>query len=300
MKLKDNYHIFAIITIVFWSLGYVFTRLALRYFSPLSLGFLRYFIASISLIIFSLFIKIKMPNKKDIKWFILAGFFGFFFYMIVFNIGSTTVSAATASLIIATVPIITTLMARIIFKEKLKIIQYVAIIIEFMGVGILTLINGIFSVNTGLLWLLLASMALSIYNLLQRKITKNYSPIQTSMFSIWFGTILLFVFIPNSIEEIKIAPLMQIINLIILGVFSGAIAYISWTYAFSKSKNASSVTNYMFLTPFLTAILGIIIAKESLDISTIIGGSIIMVGTFIYNFYEKIIIKINVKRKNCT
>ena len=28
MRLKDNYHIFAIITIVFWSLGFVFTRLA--------------------------------------------------------------------------------------------------------------------------------------------------------------------------------------------------------------------------------------------------------------------------------
>jgi drug/metabolite transporter (DMT)-like permease len=289
MKLKDNYHVFALITIIFWSLGYVFTRLALRYF-----------IASISLIIFLLFIKIKIPNKNDIKWFILAGFFGFFFYMIVFNIGSTTVTAATASLIIATVPIITTLMARILFKEKLKAIQYIAIIIGFIGVSVLTLTNGIFSINSGILWLLLASMALSIYNLLQRKTTKKYSPLITSIFSIWFGTIFLFVFIPNSIAEIKIAPLMQIIYLTILGVFSGAIAYISWAYALSKCKYTSSVTNYMFVTPFLTAILGMVIAQETLDLSTIIGGSIIMLGMFIYNFYEKINLKINEKRKNST
>jgi drug/metabolite transporter (DMT)-like permease len=157
--------------------------------------------------------------------------------------------------------------------------------------------NGIFSVNAGLLWLLLASMALSIYNLLQRKITKKYSPIQTSVFSIWFGTILLFIFIPNSITEIKTVPLMQIVNLVILGVFSGAIAYVSWAYAFRKSKNASSVTNYMFLTPFLTAILGVIIAQETLDFPTIIGGSIIMVGIFIYNFYEKIVVTINMKKR---
>ena len=159
---------------------------------------------------FCFFIK---SNKNDIKWFILAGFFGFFFYIITFNFGSTTVSASTCSLIIATTPVITTLFARIIYKEKLKIIQYVSIIIELIGVGVLTIMNGIFSINTGLIWLILASIALSIYNLLQRKLTRTYSATQTSIFSIWFGTILLFMFLPNSVTEIKTIPLIQIIYL---------------------------------------------------------------------------------------
>jgi len=81
--------------------------------------------------------------------------------------------------------------------------------------------------------------------------------------------------------------------LIILGVFCSAVAYISWTYAFSKAKNTSSVTNYMFLTPFLTTLMGILIAKEIPDFATIIGGIIIIVGMFIYNFFDKIILKIS-------
>jgi drug/metabolite transporter (DMT)-like permease len=291
MLLKDNFHPFAIITIIFWSSAYVFTRLALRFFTPLSLGFLRYFIASFSLIVIALIIKINLPQKRDIKWFLLAGFFGFFFYMIVFNIGSATVSAATGSIIIATTPIITTILARIIYKEKIRIIQYVSIIIEFIGVGVLTLMNGIFSINIGIIWLLLASIALSVYNLLQRKIAKKYSAIQTAVISIWFGTIMLFLFLPNSVGEIKNAPLTQIVYVIILGIFPSAIAYITWTYAFSKAKTASSVTNYMFFTPFLTTILGILLAKETPDLSTIIGGIIIIVGMFIYNFSDKIIQK---------
>jgi drug/metabolite transporter (DMT)-like permease len=296
MKLKDNFHIYATITILFWSSAYVFTRLALRYFSPLSLGFLRYFVASISLLFFSLFVKLKIPNRADIKWFIIAGFFGFFFYMIAFNFGSAAVSASTCSLIIATVPVITTLFARIIYKEELGIIQYIAIIIEFIGVGVLTIMNGIFSINAGFIWLILASIALSIYNLLQRKLTRKYSAIQTSIFSIWFGTLLLFIFLPNSITEIKTAPLIQIMYLIILGVFSSAVAYISWTCAFSKAKNTSSVTNYMFLTPFLTTLLGIFLANETPDFATIIGGIIIMIGMFVFNFYDKIILIINKNR----
>jgi EamA domain-containing membrane protein RarD len=42
--------------------------------------------------------------------------------------------------------------ARIIYKEKLKSFQIIAIIIEFLGVLILTLMQGIFSVNKGLIW----------------------------------------------------------------------------------------------------------------------------------------------------
>ena len=300
MKLKDNYHLYSIITIIFWSSAYVFTRLALRYFTPLSLGVLRYLFASLLLIVIALFVKIKIPNKNDLKWFILAGFFGFFFYMIAFNIGSVTVSAATCSIIVATVPIITTLLARVFFKEKLKKIQYFAILIEFIGVGVLTLMNGIFSINIGIIWILLASIALSIYNLLQKKITKKYPPIQTTILSVWFGTAFLFIFSPASFLEIKNASYIYIIYIAILGVFCSAIAYITWTYALSKTKNTSSVTNYMFLTPFLTAVLGIFLAKETLDSPTIIGGIIIMGGLFIYNFSEKIIFKICKKRKNGT
>jgi drug/metabolite transporter (DMT)-like permease len=292
MKLKDNFHPFAITTIIFWSSAYVFTRLSLRFFSPLSLGFLRYFIASLSLLIIALIIKINIPKKEDVKWFFLAGFFGFFFYMITFNIGSSTVSAATGSIIIATTPIITTLLARIIYKEKIEIIKYIAIIIEFIGVIVLTLMNGIFSINAGIIWLLMASIALSIYNLLQRKITKKYSAIQTAIISIWFGTLMLFLFLPNAVKEIRNVPLIQITYLFILGVFSSAIAYLTWTYAFSKAKNVSSVTNYMFLTPFLTAILGILLAKEIPDLPTIIGGVIIIIGMFIYNFSDKIVNKV--------
>ena len=296
MKIKDNFHIYAIITIFFWSSAFVFTRLALRYFSPLTLGFLRYFAASASLLIFALFIKIKIPNRADFKWFIAAGFFGFSFYIIVFNIGSVTVSASTSSLIITTAPVITTLLARIIYKEKLGIIQYIAIIIEFTGVGVLTLMNGIFSVNTGLIWLIMASIAFSIYNLLQRKLTKKYPALQSSIFSIWFGTVMLIIFLPASVAEIKIAPLMQMVYLLILGIFPSAIAYLTWTYAFSLSKNASSVTNYMFLTPFLTTLLGILLAGETPDLATIIGGIIIMIGMFVYNFCDKIILRINKER----
>ena len=110
--------------------------------------------------------------------------------------------AATASILIATAPLITALEARLLFGEKLKGSQWFAILLEFAGVAVLTLLNGDLTVNAGLVWLLLAAFSLSIYNLLQRRLTKTYSAMQTTSYSIFFGTALLAVFAPGAMKEL--------------------------------------------------------------------------------------------------
>jgi len=287
MKIRDSFHIYAIITIVFWSLAYVFTRMALRYFSAYSLGFLRYFVASCSLIIVVITTKIKPPAKSDLKWFIIGGGAGFFLYMIAFNKGCETVTASTSSVIIATVPIITASLASFIYKERLKPFQWVAIVISFFGVITLALLNGTFTMNKGTIWLFLAAILLSIYNLLQRKLIRTYSAFQTSAFSIFAGTIMLCIFSPASLAEVKNAPPIQLFYVVIMGVFSSAIAYLTWSQAFAKAKHTSSVSNYMFITPFLTTLLGLLIAKESPDFLTIVGGIVIFTGLLVFNFGGK-------------
>lgn len=288
MHFRNSYHPYAIITIIFWSLAYVLTRLTLQYFSAFSLGFLRYLIASATLVFVAVLTKMKLPRRGDLPWFLAAGGVGFFFYMIAFNQGQATVTASTGSVVIATAPVITALLARFVYGEKLRPFQWAAILIEFLGVVVLTLMNGVFSINTGLLWLILASLTLSAYNLLQRKLTKAYTALQTSTYSIFFGTFLLAVFAPASFQEAAHAPAVQYLYLAVLGICSSAIAYVSWAHAFSKSAKTSQVSNYMFITPFLTSILGFVIAGEVPDRATLIGGGIILIGVLIFNFGGKL------------
>lgn len=288
MKIKDSPHPYAAVTIILWSLAYVLTRVILQYFSAYSFGFLRYFVASCTLIILALLLKMKIPKTADLKWFLLSGAVGFFFYIIAFNKGSEKVTASTSSVIIATVPIITALFSYFIYHEELKRFQWVAIIIDFFGVMILTLTDGNFMVNTGLIWLLLAAIALSTYNLLLRKLLKDYSALQVSTFSIFAGTLMLMVFLPTSVRELRNAMPIHLLYIMILGIFSSAIAYLAWSKAFSKAKIASTVSNYMFITPLLTTLLGFLITKEIPDWSTVYGGTIILLGLFIFNFGERL------------
>ncbi|MBE6995602.1 MAG: DMT family transporter [Ruminococcaceae bacterium] len=288
MRFKNSFHPYAMVTILFWSLAYVLTRLTLQYFSAFSLGFLRYLTASIALVVVAVVLKLKPPRRRDLPWFLLSGAVGFFVYMIAFNQGQAAVTAATASVVIATTPVITALFARLLYGEKLQPFQWVAILIEFCGVIVLTLMNSTFSVNAGLLWLLLAALALGIYNLLQRKLTQTYSPLQCSTYSIFFGTALLAVFSPAAAREIVRAPAVQFFYLAILGICSSAIAFVAWAKAFSKAKQTSQVSNYMFVTPFLTSILGFLLAGEVPDRATLAGGSIILLGVLLFNFGGKL------------
>jgi len=288
MKIRDSFHTYAIITIIFWSLAYVLTRLALSYFSVYSLGFLRYLIASCTLIVVMFAAKMKLPDKSDAKWFAMAGATGFFIYVIVFNKGSETLNAATCSVVISTTPVITALLAYFIHKERLRVFQWAAIAVAFSGAVILTMGSGNFTVNAGLLWLFSAVICLSFYNLLQRKLTKVYSALQTSAFSIFAGTLMLAVFLPVSVGEFMNAPALQLFYVAALGIFSSAVAYVSWSKAFAAAKNTSSVSNYMFVTPLLTVLLGFLIAGETPDNSTIYGGMIILTGLLLFNFGDRL------------
>lgn len=281
--MKKNYHFYALTTIVFWALAFVFTRLALQYFDVYTLSFLRYLSASLTLLVIIYFMKINKPKKEDFVTYLFSGGIGFFIYVILFTKGTGMVSSATGSIVIAMVPIFTALLASFFYNEKLKTYQWCAIGIEFIGIVVLTLMNGTFSVNEGILWLLVAALCLASYNILQRKLTKTYSALEASTYSIFVGTVFLCVFLPSSIEPTIHAPAEQIIYVLILGIFSSALAYIAWAKAISLAEKTTYVTNYMFVTPFLTTILGFVMMGEVPDKSTILGGIIILSGLFLFN-----------------
>ena len=280
---KQNYQPYALATVFCWSLAFVFTRMTLTYFSAASLGFLRYLVASAVLVIVAVVTKMKPPKLSDWPMFILSGFLGFFLYMIVFNKGLSSVPAATASVVNATVPAVTALIACVVYSEKIRRFQWIAIIIEIIGVVVLTVMSGGLSQSGGLVWLFAAALALSSYNIVQRKLTRKYTAMQASTYSIFAGTLLLAIFSPTAFRELTAAPAIQYAYVLLLGLFPSAIAYVSWSVAFSKAERTSQVSNYTVLTLFFTSLLGMILLSETPNAATLCGGGITLAGVLLFN-----------------
>lgn len=280
--MRYHYQFYAAITIISWGIGNVLTRVALRTFSPFAIGFWRYAIAAVMLAALVAVKKISPPAKADLPWFVLSGFTGFAFYMVAYNMGYVTVTAATGSVISATVPLMTAALAWLVFKERLRALQWCAVLLQFSGIVIIALPGGRFSVSEGILWMLLSALSLSVYNLLQRKMTEKYSALQSSVYSIFCGAAMLTVFAPRAVHELSSARADTVFAVAFLGIFASAVAFLSWTKAFSLADKASQVSNFMFITPLISTGFEIALLRELPGAATLLGGVVILLGAFLF------------------
>jgi drug/metabolite transporter (DMT)-like permease len=83
-------------------------------------------------------------------------------------------------------------------------------------------------------------------------------------------------------EQVLNAPPPGIWLVIFLGAGPSALAYLSWAKALSLAPNTSSISNYMFLTPFLALLLEYVVTKDLPGVATFVGGGIIMASLVIF------------------
>ena len=273
----------AFIAIFFWATAFVLTKVVLKEVDATSLGVLRYFFSSIIVIFILIKQKISLPKLKDIPAFVFAGFSGYAGYIVFFNMATLLSSPSTLSVINALAPAITAIVAYFMFNEKIKVIGWISMGISFCGILILTLWNGTLTVNKGIIYMLIGCILLSLYNISQRYLTKKYSSFDVSMYSMLIGGILLVAYSPNSLENIFSISFNSLILIIYMSVFPSIISYFFWTKAFEIAKHTTEVTSFMFVTPVLATLMGIIILGDIPKLSTLIGGVVIILGMIIFN-----------------
>ncbi len=283
----NKYWFYAAVTILCWGVGNVLTRVALWDFSPFSVGFLRYLLASAILLGIVFIKKLNPPKRELLPWFILSGFCGFSFYMVAYNIGYMTVTAATGSAVSAVIPPMTALVARFCRGEKLWTRPGAARSLHGGGLLYIAFSGGAMAINRGVVWMVISAVSLAIYNFLQRKLSQSCPQLQCSIYSIFFGMVMLTPFSPKAFAEVGRACTESVLSVLFLGVFSSAVGFLCWTKAFSLADNASQVSNFMFFTPLVSAAVEIVLLKDIPSHSVIVGGAVILVGALIFNLAAK-------------
>lgn len=268
---------YAFLTVAIWSSAYVYTKVALLTFSATALGLLRCGVATLCLMTLLTFYRQLAVKWRHIPVFMLSGASGFTLYFIAFNTGSLSLNPTTASIIIALCPIISALLALVVFKEKLRISQWLATLTAFSAVLFISLQEGSLLISQGIIWMLGAAALLALYNVIQRRMNRQISALQMTAYSFLFGTVMLLGYAPDALSELQDAPSDAIALVIYLGLFPGAVAYITWGKALSLAENTGQVTNWMFLTPCLALLLEYVVTDSYPGKATLAGGSIILI-----------------------
>ena len=276
-----------IITLFLWASAFAGIRSALQSYSPGHLVLLRFLIASLVLFFYSVIRRMPLPQKKDIPGIMALGFLGVTIYHTGLTFGEQSVTAGSASLLIATSPIFTAIFARYFLGEKLKWIGWIGIGMSFLGTGLVAMgEGGGISINPGSLLILLAAFSTSLYFIFQKKYLQRYSAIQMATFTIWSGTIFMLIFSPNLTQAIMNANRVDTLAVIYLGIFPAAIAYMSWMYVLSRIP-ASQAASFLYLSPVLALLIAWVWLKEIPVFLAILGGIFLLIGVILVNTWGR-------------
>lgn len=257
---------------------------------------LRFLVAALVLTILNLFGKLKVDFKdKKLHILFLLSFFQPIAYFIFETIGIKYTSSSEAGMMIALIPVIVTILAIIFLNERPKLVQIIFVLISVIGVLFINIMKGEINGNIiGVLFLLGAVFSAGFYNILSRKSSLSFTPVEITFVMMWVGAIVfnfisIIRFIINGNINQYILPLTNmkfIISVAYLGVLSSVIAFFMLNYMLSKLEASKSAV-FTNLTTIVSIVAGVVILNESFYWYHLIGGIMIILGVWGTNYYGK-------------
>jgi len=274
-----------ILSMIFWSFSFIWFKVANETFRPLTIVFIRLVIA---VIILNVFISLTGNHirirKEDRKLFFLLALFEPFLYFLGESFGLTYVSATTGSVIISTIPVIAALGAWLLYREKLKIINYLGIIISFIGilVFILNKEGGLSFDIRGIILLLFAVFSAVGYNLTLSRLVGSYDPLYIVNIQNMIGAVLFLpVFLIFELRHLgnTAITIKSLIPVFELALFASCGAFILFAYSV-KHMGISKANVFTNCIPIFTAFFSFIVLGDKMTIQNIAGMIIVIAGLF--------------------
>lgn len=286
--MKDTVKTYTLLSLsmIFWSFSFVWSKIALQTYQPVTIILIRLLISSIILIItLSLIRKLQKLRLQDIKLFILLAFFQPFIYFLGESYGLQQVTPTTASVIISTIPLFSPIAAFYILKEQFTWMNFAGIILSI--VGIILVISGkelSFSASPkGIALLFLAVFAAVGYSVVLKKIAVGYNAFSVTAYQNIFGTLfflpLFFILDWNSFTTANHNN-AAISSIVLLAIFGSSLAFIFYTYSVKKIGVTKSII-FCNIIPVFTMIFSFFVVAEEITGKKILGIVVVIAGLLI-------------------
>lgn len=264
--------------LVVWASAYCAIRIAVASYEAHQVSSLRFFFASLFLLLFVRSAKLKLPTGSEVVRLLCYGFCGISLYNILLCLGEQTVNAGTASFIIGIAPLFTALLAGVLLKEKIGKRGWIALFVAFIGATLMSLGGSAsFTFSPAILLLLGCAVLSAISIILNKAILNTMRPIESTIYGVWAGSLFLMPFLPGSLEHMAHAPLNATLACVFLGVFPAGLGFLGWSYIL-KYTSANRAARFLYLIPVLTAVQSSIFLSEPPSLLESIGAVITLLA----------------------
>lgn len=298
---KFTAHILLFLSSFLWGVNFISMKYLAGVTPPFSMLFIRFVIASLflwSLLIYKRKKKTGLLKlqRADYKMMFITGFIGmaiyFYFQMFAFNY----LTANTAALLCALIPIFSLIGEMVVHKKKCHPLVYIFCLTSLLGVYLVLNMNMSELIGSGLIKgiLLMVGSLTSwvIYTLITGDLQNKYGSLSALTFQSTVGALIFATTAPIDMKEgfmnIMGHPSTGIIifNLFFLGICSSALAYLCYIEGM-KQVGLQLASLYMNIIPIITAMASFIVFKENLTLLQISGIGIVVISIILINKVEE-------------
>ncbi|WLS77307.1 EamA family transporter [Erwinia pyri] len=265
-----------LLVVTLWAFNNVAIKWGLIDLPPLFLTLMRFVVVALILVPFT------RVNRAQLRYLVpLAFTFGFLHFSLLF-VGMKYTDAGTGAIVVQLGTPFAMILAMVILKEKLSVVQLTGIAVSLTGVVVLA---GSPTIPAWwVLCLLLCSAAgWAVSNMLVKKAPAIKPLTMTGWLS--FLAIPVVGLASFLLESDQITSLMHSswrgwFGILYSAIFSSIIAYSLW-YWLLRSYNVNLIMPYSLLTPVLAVILGVVVLGDSMNIFKVVGALLVIIGTAI-------------------
>lgn len=296
MTTQNKAYVMMVFATLLFAGAFVAGKLGASDFSPIVMTFLRIGIGTLILFPYMI-LKFKdswRASFEELQLAFILGLVGMTFYHLFFFNALRHTSVTNASVINASMPILTAVLAYFFLKEKLTNMQKFFMFTAFIGV-VLTITHWDFnmilnmSFNKGDLLMFCGTISWSVYGIIIRKGIKNTHPIKLTAYTFLFCTLLTMPFAMKSIiydHALDVKPSSYYV-ILYMAIFPTVLGYSIQQYGI-KTLGPSTASLFINLVPIFSIVLSLLILKEPISIKTYISGSIIILSVMMFTRLKKV------------
>jgi len=265
--------------VVLWASAFPAIRVAAPHLGVLGLSLARLAVATAALALLALtpWLSVRRPARRDLPLIAACAFFGMAAYQLLLNWGELYVPAGTASIIVATAPLVSVAIAAGAFGERLTLVKLLGSGIALAGVAVVSASRSGLSVS-GSLWIIVgAAVVQGIYHPITKPLLKRYSGLEVATYAMVGGTLMLLPTLPFAWHDMAAAGSSAWWSALYLGLMPSALGFVLWGYAVARLPVATS-TSLLYLVPPVAVLIAFVWLDEVPLVPELLGGLVVILG----------------------